>query len=153
MPTKKILPGDGDGLLNNPNVHPDFKRKAKAVLEDVRSKHPELYVFEVYRSQERQRQLYCQGRSLLKLMLQGFRKKEVDAARAAGFLANEKIVTRAKVSKFHSAGRAMDVCWCINGKLTWNVPETWWDMYVHAGEVHGLKSLRPMESAHLQLEL
>lgn len=129
---------DHDHLLEEISVNPDFLRKAKAVLADVRSKHPELMVIEVYRSPEKQRMLYCQGRMTKQLKAEGYRDKEIAKARAAGYVNSKKQVTQTPITRFHGRGLAMDCAWLVGGKLTWEVPQAWWEMVGHAARTHEL---------------
>jgi len=127
-----------DNLLNDPRVHPVAKRKFQAVLADVRSKGLPLLVWEVYRSREQQRALYAQGRTDAELRKAGFSDEEIAKYRKQGYLSTKPVVTNLRTPRYHGTGRAMDCCWLLDGKPTWNVPEEWWNTYGRAAEAHGL---------------
>jgi len=148
-----MKPTANDKKLKEPEVDREFRLKALEVLANVRAKHPELIVTEVFRSVKRQRQLYCKGRSSAELLAKGLDSAEIRSARRAGMSAAGDTVTGMLWPKYHGAGLAMDCAWLINGAITWNVPRAWWLMYVRAGKAHGLKSLGPSigDWGHLQL--
>ena len=127
-----------DNLLNDPRVNPTARRKFQAVLNDVRSKGLPLIVWEVYRSREQQRALYAQGRTDAELRKAGFSDDEITKYRKQGYLSTKPIVTGMLNPKYHGTGRAMDCCWLVDGKPTWNVLEEWWNTYGRAAEAHGL---------------
>jgi len=127
-----------DNLLNDPRVNATAKRKFQAVLNDVRSKGLPLMVWEVYRSREQQRALYAQGRTDAELRKAGFSDDEITKYRKQGYLSTKPIVTGMLNPKYHGTGRAMDCCWLVDGKPTWNVLEEWWNTYGRAAEAHGL---------------
>ena len=127
-----------DNLLNDPRVNATAKRKFQAVLNDVRSKGLPLMVWEVYRSREQQRALYAQGRTDAELRKAGFSDDEITKYRKQGYLSTKPIVTGMLNPKYHGTGRAMDCCWLVDGKPTWNVLEEWWNTYGRAAEAHVL---------------
>jgi hypothetical protein len=127
-----------DNLLNDPRVNATARQKFKAVLQDVRSKGLPLLVWEVFRSREQQRALYAQGRSDAELRKVGFTADEIIQYRKQGYLSTKPIVTRLLNPKYHGTGRAMDCCWLVDGKPSWNAPEEWWETYGRAAEAHGL---------------
>jgi D-alanyl-D-alanine dipeptidase len=112
-----------DNLLNDPRVNPTAKRKFLAVLNDVRSKGLPLMVWEVYRSREQQRALYAQGRTDAELRKAGFTDDEIIQYRKQGYLSSKPVVTKILNPKYHGTGRAMDCCWLVEGKPSWNVPQ------------------------------
>lgn len=152
MPTI-VNPTDNDHLLAAAGVNKTFLRKALAVLRDVRSKKPGLMVWEVMRSEATQRKYYCQGRSNVLLRAKGLKILEIVEARADGYVASKKVITRMLYPTFHGSGLAMDCVWVVNGRVTWNVPKADWELYAHAGAAHGLHSLGPSigDWGHLQL--
>ncbi|MEI6513647.1 MAG: M15 family metallopeptidase [bacterium] len=97
-----------DMLLDDNRLSAEAKRKFLAVLKDVRSKGLPLLVWEVYRSPAKQLKLFIKG------------------------------LTRLRFPKWHGNGRAMDCCWLVDGKPTWNVPQEWWQTYGKAVRAHGL---------------
>jgi peptidoglycan L-alanyl-D-glutamate endopeptidase CwlK len=133
-----MKPEDRDHLLDDERVHPIARRKFKAVLQDVRGHGLPLLVWEVYRSRERQRMLYAQGRTDAQLLKAGYTMQEIERYRAAGYTASKPKVTHAKTPRYHGRGLAMDCCWLVNGKPTWDVDMDWWQTYGRAAKAHGL---------------
>lgn len=145
-----------DYLLDDERVHPIFRRKAKAVLADVRLWGRPIIVIEVFRSLERQRQLYAKGRTDDQLQKAGYSKEEIAKIRQQGFLEVDPKVTYRKTPKAHGKGLAMDVAWLVNGKVTWNVPEDWWDLYGRCAKAHGLiwgGDWKMRDKGHVELQL
>lgn len=97
-----------DKMLDAAEINSTFRVKARAVLMDIR------------------------GHGLPLVVVEGFRSK----VRAALMLATGKS-KNGKLSK-HCVGRAADMAWFVDGKITWNVPSAWWLLYMHSAEVHGL---------------
>ena len=128
-----------DHLLDDPRVNPAARRKFKAVLAHVRGRGLPLLVWEVYRSREQQRALYAQGRTNAELLKVGYTPEEIATYRAQGYLASKPVVTKILNPRYHGTGRAMDCCWLVDGKPTWNVDMSWWEMYGRAAEAHALK--------------
>ena len=145
-----------DYLLDDPRVNPTARRKFKAVLADVRGYGLPLFVWEVYRSRERQRALYAQGRTNQQLLEAGYTPEEIAKYRAMGFTSIRPVVTHARTPRYHGRGRAMDCCWLVDGKPSWNVPEEWWQTYGRAAKAHGLKWggdwKKIKDKAHVQWE-
>lgn len=129
---------DNDRLLDDERVNPTFRRKAKAVLADVRGQGLPLFVVEVFRTRGRQRMLYAQGRSDARLRAVGFTDKEIAAYRRAGYTADKPIVTNSVSPYAHGRGLAMDCAWLVDGKVRWDVGDDWWATYGSAAKTHGL---------------
>jgi hypothetical protein len=127
-----------DNLLSDPRVNATARQKFRAVLNDVRSKGLPLLVWEVFRSREQQRALYAQGRTDAELRKAGFSDDEITKYRKQGYLSTKPVVTNLRTPRYHGTGRAMDCCWLLDGKPTWNVPEEWWNTYGRAAEAYGL---------------
>ena len=128
-----------DYLLDDQRVNATARRKFKAVLADVRGRGLPLLVWEVFRTSEQQRALYAQGRTNEELLKAGYTPEEIARYRMQGYTSIKPIVTHARTPRYHGTGRAMDCCWLVDGKPTWNVPEEWWETYGRAAEAHGLK--------------
>jgi len=98
-----------DQKLNDKHVDPVFRRKAIAVLKDVRGHGIPLVVVEVYRSKARAALMKVTGKS--------------------------KIGAKSK----HCQGKAMDCAFDDGkGGITWNVDRKWWDLFGSAAKAHGL---------------
>lgn len=138
MAKSKRLPSHWDHLLNDPRVHPTARTLFRAVLNELREAGYPIAVVEVYRSPERQRQLYAQGRSDDALRKAGYTPQEIAAARLAGFTAGKSIVTKKMTAGMHGQGRAMDVAFVLNGVRTYQVPESYWQAYGRIAKKHGL---------------
>ncbi len=118
-----------DALLDHPRVKPEARSQFRKLVRAVRAAGLPLLVWETWRSPERQRLLYAQGRSDDALRRAGFDPEERKQARLAGFTADKPRVTRRLVPGPHSDGRAMDCCWLKDGRPSWNAPEEWWQRY------------------------
>jgi len=127
-----------DFLLDAPQVHPRARDLFRAVLKELRESGYPVAVVEVYRSPERQRQLYAQGRTDAQLRAKGYSEEEIRQARALGFTAEKKIVTKLMTAGMHGQGRAMDVAFFVNGRRTYDVPSLWWEVYGRIVKKHGL---------------
>lgn len=138
MATVRRTPAYRDHLLNDPRVHPTARTLFQAVLKELREAGYPAVVVEVYRSPERQKQLYAQGRSDDALRKAGYTAQEIAAARTAGHTAVKPIVTYKMTSGMHGNGRAMDIAWLIDGKLSYNAPDSWWQAYGRIAKKYGL---------------
>jgi hypothetical protein len=99
----------GDHLLYAPGVDPKARARFIAVVHEVRSTGLPLYVVEVKRSAARQLKLFLQGKTPLKYPL------------------------------YHGRGRALDVAWCVRGRVTYAVPDWYWGTYGEACKRHNLE--------------
>lgn len=136
--TKTRTPDYRDYLLDNPRVHPKARTLFRAVLKELREAGYPAVVVEVYRSPERQRALYAQGRSDAVLSAKGYTQAEILKYRQMGYTSDKRVVTKVLSAGKHSQGRAMDIAWLIDGQLSWNAPEAWWEMYGQIAKKHGL---------------
>lgn len=132
-------PSYRDHLLDAPEVHPRARELFKAVLKELREAGYPAVVVEVYRSPQRQRMLYAQGRSDAQLKAKGYTDAEIRAARNAGHTADKPTVTKLMNAGMHAQGRAMDVAWLIDGRLSYNAPEQWWQAYGRIAKKYGLR--------------
>jgi peptidoglycan L-alanyl-D-glutamate endopeptidase CwlK len=123
--------------LNDPNVHPTARLLFLRVLDELVSLGYNPVVVEVYRSAARQRMLYAQGRTDKQLIAKGYTQNEIQQYRKAGYTADKRVVSYT-LHSMHSKGRAMDIAWLVNGTVTYNVPNGWWDMYGAIARKHGL---------------
>ncbi|MCS7301445.1 MAG: M15 family metallopeptidase [Fimbriimonadales bacterium] len=131
-------PNFRDHLLGDPRVHPKARELFQLVLKELREAGYPAVVVEVYRSPERQRMLYAQGRTDAQLKAEGYTEQEIRAARAAGRSASKPVVTKRK-DGMHAQGRAMDVAWLINNRISWDAPEQWWQAYGRIAKKYGLR--------------
>jgi hypothetical protein len=102
---------------------PRMQEKVTAFMADCHSQGVECYLFETYRSQERQNELYAQGRTV-----------------------NGRKVTWTLNSR-HKGREAVDMAFGGEGKWHWNGD---WDRMIDIAKNYGLESLAPREKAHLQ---
>lgn len=131
-------PDSWDHLLADPRVHPTARALFRAVLAELREMGIPVAVVEVYRSPERQKMLYAQGRSDDHLRAKGFTAQEIAEARQAGHTAEKPIVTKKLTAGMHAQGRAMDVAFVVNGSRTYDVPDSWWEAYGRIAKKYGL---------------
>lgn len=82
-------------------------------------------IVEGYRSAARQRALYAQGRTAKQLKARGFTDDEITKHREAGYTADKRIVTKT-LKSMHTRGRAIDIAFLVNGKISYSVPESYW---------------------------
>jgi len=109
-------------------LHPIMRQRAQAVLQDCESAGLPLRIFEAWRSPNRQRLLYAQGRT-----------------------APGRIVTYAKAwQSYHQFGLAADFVGFVGGNWTWDLPDATWRQLHGFGERHGLEKLG-FETPHLQV--
>lgn len=98
-----------DTLLYASGVNTEARKRMIAVVHEVRSAGLPLYVVEVIRTPARQLKLFLTGASPLKFPV------------------------------YHGRGRALDVAWCVRGRVTYAVPEWYWGTYGEACKRHGLE--------------
>ena len=101
----------------------NMQSKITAFLSECEKEGLDCHVFESYRSQERQNELYAQGRTK-----------------------PGNIVTWTTSSR-HTQREAVDMAFGGPGKWHWNGD---WDKMRNIASRYGLESLYPRESAHLQ---
>ena len=123
--------------LNDVNIHPTARMLFQRVLDELVSLGYNPVVVEVYRSPTRQRALYAQGRTDAQLLAKGYTQSEIAQYRKAGYTADKRIVSYT-LDSMHSKGRAMDIAWLVDGKFTYDVPNSWWDVYGAIAKKHGL---------------
>ncbi len=110
-------------------LHPVVRKAVEAVLADLQKAKIPLFVFEAFRSPERQAYLYAQGRTR-----------------------PGSIVTYAKPwQSYHQYGLAVDLVFGGPGAWTWDEPRRgMWRQMHEMGARHGLMRL-DFETPHLQL--
>ena len=126
-----------DKRISQAGVNKVAARKFRAVLADVRGHGLELMVTQVLRPVSVQRKLYCAGRSDTYLRAAGLSYEEISAARKAGYLAKDDVLT-GTLNSMHCKGLAMDVVPLVNGVVTWDAACTTWVVYGSAVKAHGL---------------
>lgn len=127
-----------DYLLMDERVHPQARELFLELLRRVRAQGIPLVVVEVYRSKERQRMLYAQGRTDEQLRARGYTQEEIQRARKAGYTSEKKRVTNVMNAGMHSKGRAMDCAFLVDGKLRYDVRDEWWQAYGKTAKQLGL---------------
>jgi peptidoglycan L-alanyl-D-glutamate endopeptidase CwlK len=123
--------------LADPNVHPTARMLFQCVLEELVSLGYNPVVVEVYRPPSRQRMLYAQGRTDTQLLEKGFTESEIVQYRKAGYTVDKRPVSHT-LNSMHTRGRAMDIAWFVDGKTTYDVPNSWWEAYGALARKHGL---------------
>lgn len=108
-------------------LHPELQPYAVAVTTALREAGLPAVVVEGYRSQARQAALFAKGQ--LKNDLLSPVTLLSDAARAVTMTLNSK----------HTARLAWDTAFLVNGRITWDVPNDWWDYLGEVGESYGLR--------------
>lgn len=142
-----------DNLLNAPGIDPDFARKCKAVLADIRAKGGQWYLFEVLRTRERQRFLFAIGRSTKELRANGYSMSEIDQLRRQGAKVSIPQVTGVLDSR-HMHGVAADIVPLINGEPSWDIPKEQWNLIGSSARAHGLTwggNWKSVDRPHIQL--
>lgn len=129
---------DRDHLLNHPSVKGVVLCRFKRLLSDVRAKGYPLLVWEVYRSEQHQQELYCQGRTNTLLRKAGLSADFIARARVMGYGASKPRITGKCIAGRHSLGRAMDCCWLVKNQPTWKAPDEWWSYYGQVAKRLGL---------------
>jgi len=104
---------------------PRMQCKVAEFLQECKERGLDCHVFESYRPQSRQDELYSQGRT-----------------------APGNIVTWTKSSR-HTQREAIDMAFGGEGKWTW---EGDWAKMIEIASHYGLESLAPREMAHLQCD-
>jgi len=84
-------------------------------IKDARLDGAPVVIVEAYRTQQRQDALYAQGRTK-----------------------PGAVVTWTR-SSMHTRRRAFDIAFVVNGKLTFDVPRTWWDYMGARSSAYGLR--------------
>lgn len=108
------------------------------MLKEVREAGYPIIVVEVYRSPQRQRALYAQGRSDSTLKQKGYSAEEIAQYRQQGYTSTKPVVTRVLSAGMHSQGRAMDCAFVVDKRITYTVPEIWWRIYGATAKKYGL---------------
>lgn len=112
-------------------LHPDFRARALAVLEEAQREGLPFRIFEAFRSPARQNYLFAKGRT-----------------------SPGSIVTYVRAwGSYHQYGLAADYVLFIDGKWSWDTggeKDRWWKRLHQIGEAHGLERLK-FETPHLQL--
>jgi peptidoglycan LD-endopeptidase CwlK len=125
------MPNPGQRDNDPTHLHPVFRSKAKAVLEQCASEQLPFQLFEGFRSPERQQYLYDQGRTR-----------------------PGSIVTKARPwTSYHQYGVAADFVLFENGRWSWDSSgerDGWWRRLHEIARVQGLEPLS-WETPHLQL--
>lgn len=133
-----MRPESRDYLLDDSRVHPRARELFKGVLRELRESGYPICVVEVYRSPERQRMLYAQGRSDAVLKAKGYTDAEIAEIRKKGFTADKPVVTKLMGAGMHAKGRAMDCAFVVDGRITYAVPQSWWQHYGATSKKYGL---------------
>lgn len=96
-------------------IHPVLRPYAAAVVNDLREAGYPAVIVSGRRSQADQDRLYAQGRT-----------------------APGPVVTWTRNS-YHVHGRAFDVAWLVDDRVTWDVPASWWRALGDVGEGYGFR--------------
>lgn len=98
-----------DYLLDDKRIDPTFKRKILATIKALRAKGYPVVVVEAYRTKARAALMKIQKKSLI-----------------------------GSASK-HCLGKAADIAFLVNGKITWDVPISYWNALGKSGKSYGLQ--------------
>jgi peptidoglycan L-alanyl-D-glutamate endopeptidase CwlK len=116
---------------NLAHLHPAFRQRAVAVRDELKAAGIPFEIFEAYRSPDRQRYLYAQGRT-----------------RPGG-----KVTFVGPWGSYHQYGLAADFVLRIHGNWSWEERGAYaphWRRLQEVGQAHGLEAL-DFERPHLQL--
>jgi peptidoglycan L-alanyl-D-glutamate endopeptidase CwlK len=109
-------------------LHPNVRDRVTLVMAEIERLGLPLRVFEGWRSPERQRYLFAQGRSR----------------------PGRKVTFSRAWESYHQYGLAVDIVGFVNGGWTWELPDATWSQMHAIGAAHGLERLG-FETPHLQL--
>ncbi|MCA1494595.1 M15 family metallopeptidase [Ensifer sp. NBAIM29] len=109
-------------------LHPAMRERVGRLMVDIAAANLPLRVFEAWRSPERQRHLYAQGRTR----------------------PGRKVTFAEAWESYHQYGLAVDVVGFVDGAWTWDLPDSVWRRMHDLGAAHGLERLG-FETPHLQL--
>lgn len=112
------------------SLHPELQPYAVAVTTALREAGLPAVVVEGYRSQAKQAALFAKGRAAS--------DKLGIAGPVSMLMQVPKIVTGTLNSK-HTKRLAWDTAFLIDGRVTWDVPNDWWDYLGEVGESYGLR--------------
>ncbi len=111
------------------DLRPEFRTLAREWVDDCTIQGLKILITCTLRSAEEQDALYSKGRT-----------------------ARGQVVTNAMGGQSpHQYGLALDFVILEHGKVDWAGDDALWDRAIALAEARGLQSLRPMESAHLQM--
>lgn len=117
---------------NMAQLHPVFRHKVELLMQDLTHANLPFKVFEAFRSPERQRELYSQGRSK----------------------PGPRVTNANAWSSYHQYGVAADFVLYIDGKWSWDDSgerKKWWQQLHQLAAKQGLQPLS-WELPHLQLQ-
>ena len=121
-------------------LHPEFKARVLEWLEDCKALEIDVLLTCTGRSEATQTKLYAIGRTVP--------GAGISPSRPLG-----KTVTNAMAGQSaHQYGLAIDYVPLIGGKPQWMATHPLWDQTIKLAQARGMQSLRPMESAHLQMK-
>ena len=123
---------------------PEFKEKLHLMFNELRAMWLDCYIFESYRTIERQYELYWKWRTKIAL-----RKAWVPEKYAQPWL---KIVTWTLQSK-HMEGRAVDIVFDANKDPKVRVPTWTWPytILIQVAKKYWIRSLAPLEVCHFEI--
>ena len=110
------------------SLHPEMRTRVAGVMAAIAREGLPLRVFEAWRSPERQRHLFAQGRTR----------------------PGNKVTFAQGWESYHQYGLAVDLVGFVAGNWTWNLPDATWKRMHQIGADHGLERLG-FETPHLQL--
>ena len=124
------------------NLAPNCQKKVSALLEDAKTDLPNLVIFEARRTEERQAYYFGMGRKKWQMMFAYPTKSEYWK------YADPTSPTRTNTTRsLHLTGNAVDFCFDYGDGYSWKGD---WVTLRYLGKKHGLESLYPYESVHLQ---
>jgi len=132
-------------LINNDvyQLRQPLQSRVIALMDDARVELRTLIIFETIRSEHRQAQLYGLGRNQPQMMW-AYPLKPDYWCNAQPYATKVTWTTKSN----HITGDACDFCFEVKGRKTW---EGDWDKFDELAEKHGLKSLKPTERCHLEI--
>jgi peptidoglycan L-alanyl-D-glutamate endopeptidase CwlK len=123
------------------DLHPKFRPLVDIWLEDMDQAGMIALITCTLRTGAEQDQLYAIGRTVMGA-------KPIPVVRPMGLT-----VTNAKAGQSaHQYGLAIDFVPMNCGKPDWSGTTPIWNAAIKLAQTRGMESLRPMESAHLQME-
>ncbi len=123
------------------DLQPIFRARVVEWLNDCATHGLEILITCTLRSRAEQDTLYAYGRTV----------KNPNSPASAKYPLG-KVATNAKAGQSaHQYGIALDFVPMQHGKPDWSGTSQLWDTAITLAKARGMESLRPMESAHLQL--
>ena len=123
------------------DLHPLMRARVEEWLQECKFAGLDILITCTFRSMETQAILYTYGRTV----------QNPNSKQTPNFPLG-KVATKAQPGQSaHNYGLAIDFVIMNQGKADWTGTSANWNKAIEIAQARGMQSLRPMESAHLQL--